>query len=290
MSELLAQLLNETKSLSTVELNQVIGALQNLKALKIQKTFSDTREVPNELPSLSVPIHFTPPFLENVFISFVKEVFRNYDKDYRYTDYDVLSNDNSVTVKSYFDPTDLKDGQYPKIAVKCENMNLNPMAFNHTQANAQTYISDSSYTQNSMCMMNISLSMDIICANDSESDTIATLLAAHLVQNMPALKDLGNLYQIQFPSVYFSQKIRDYSNLYMSKINFGVVKEVYWSELVQFKTYSNIIIDLFAVCKDRPECSGLEQIIYNSVYDTKDPTIQKYLQELHIQAEEDKPC
>lgn len=283
----ISQILEEFKTLEPQELSNLINALSNLRTFKLR---SNSDKVSPDLPALTIPFQMTPPYLEYLFIGFIKEVCKNYDSDYMYSDPKTLTNNNSLIVNSYFSDDDLKDGQYPKVAVKCESMNFSSAGLGNMAANTQISLGGGTTYDKKNCWMQFTITFDVLSHSDSEADILATLLSTNLIASMPELRALGDLTQINYPSVMFAQKVREYDKIFLSKVQFGATKEIVWTEVISEKTYNNIIISLLAVCGTRPSCKGFEQILLAGVKNSGDAELSAYVDQLEKNKENGENC
>lgn len=286
----LHQVLQSLRALELEDLNTLTIALDNIKTAKILNSIPERQvDVETELPSLSIPAEYLPPFIENIFIMSLEELMKNYKNDYSYSDPDKLTNNLSVTIKSYYNDNEMKDGQYPKIAIKCDSMRISDSSLANLGAKGTDLGSTGQTIENRMAWLDFNFYFDVMSPFDTEVDILATKYAMHLTQAIPEIRKIAGLYHIDTPSVNYAQKIREYGDLFLARVSFGVKKEMHWQEITKDKTYKSFIIDLIAVCQRRPECKGFEQFLYQSVGEDN-PELLIYLDNMEKQKEIGENC
>jgi hypothetical protein len=286
----LNEVLQAIKGLNLNDLNILTIALDNLKTAQVVKSKEKTL-IEHDYPKLSIPLEFTGPFVENLFIALIKNITLKHKYDYSFNCKEEVTNDLSVIIKSYYDDTEMKDGQYPKVAVKCGSMSLS----NTSMADLAPEGVNSTNTQKisrKHCWSDFSLGIDVMAMSEQEADILATKYALGIAQQRDTLREVGNLYYVSYPQVSYAQQIRGYNNVFLSRINVSIKKEVSWDEIVDLETFSNFIVDLMAVCKIRSECKGFEQFLYVSFdqYGINAEAVDKRLNDLHNNREQGENC
>lgn len=287
----LTEVLNSLHELDVDDLQKLTLAVDNLRAGRINQSILNSDNVQDEYPQLSIPLEYTPPFLENTFIMFLEEVTKNYKKDYSFSDPNEITNDLSVIIKSHYSQQDLKDGQFPKVSVKCDSMRISNTSISDTDVKGVEFLDAGNITEahHKHVWMNFNIYFDVISPMDTECDILATKYAMHLTQSKMTLKKLGNLFHIDYPSVSYAQKTREYGDLFLSRVSFSVQKEMKWVEIVKLENYNNYITKLVAVCKRRPECLGFEQFLYAG-FDQDSVNVSQYLNHLDENKEVGDNC
>lgn len=206
-------------------------------------SLSELEDLPDNLPNLKVKPYIMLTFAEFQWISFIEELFSNYSDDYRLSDPDELSNDNSVIVTNNFAETNEKLGQKPQVIVQANGSQMNAVSVGNMDPNTNEtpWIRDRKIAQKSM-----SIRITVVTGNYNETNILANIIQAAIVENHDILRKLFSYGEISFPSMQGAQKTREYSKAFASVVDFQVMTHVKWSNLVRLKTYKNLIFRLRA--------------------------------------------
>ena len=209
----------------------------------LQQNKFESNKVQDKFPNIVIPTYVLLLNIEYIFTEFLKEIFKNYDEDYRTGCDEDISNDNSIMIVSFNNETLEKKGQYPRIAVQC----LGGGASQSSLANVDA--SNTIDNDKRSAMMQFSVRIVCMAQNYNEANLLSGIAFVCILENHDLLRNVFGFSQIGFPQIQSAQMLKNYDKVYGSVITFTCTRMIYWANITRLKTFRKIILRLLGQVK-----------------------------------------